>query len=167
MKILNRQIHIFVLLFLQSFFNSVIAQKVVITTQGDTLLLFEDGTYREVINSAKIDSSLLKKIQKIGQEVNANGTQIQQSYQLAKQGWRYTLPQPKSRQAAWGNNDGRTTWWYGYWYNETRHVYSKTKPKKSKSGLYIGDGQKLNGYYRNGGSPPYPSKIELILSKIN
>ena len=28
------------------------------------------------------------------------------------------MPQPKSRQAAWGNGDGRTTWFYGFWDNE-------------------------------------------------
>ena len=80
------------------------------------------------------------------------------------QGWRYTMPRPKSSQATWGNHDGRTTWWKGYWYNNKTYKYSRGTPKKQSNGYYYGDGQNDKGYWRNGGSPNYPSKIDWLLS---
>lgn len=79
------------------------------------------------------------------------------------QGWRYTMPRPKSSKASWGNNDGRTTWWKGYWYNK-KNKYSRTTPEKQSNGYYNGDAQKEKGYWSNGGSPRYPNKLEWLLS---
>jgi hypothetical protein len=82
---------------------------------------------------------------------------------MQKQGWSYTLPVPKSRQAAWGNYDRRTTWWYGYWYNSQTGFYSQTTPRLNASGLWIGDYQNFRGYWRNGGSPPAPTRLEQLM----
>lgn len=55
------------------------------------------------------------------------------------------MPKPKSSQAAWGNFDGRTTWYYGYWYNVETKAYSKETPTKKSNGYYYGDNQ-INDY---------------------
>ena len=80
------------------------------------------------------------------------------------QGWRYTMPSPKSSQASWGNHDRRTTWWHGYWNNTKTNKFSRITPDKHSDGYYYGDGQNDKGYWRNGGSPGTPSKIEWLLS---
>lgn len=81
------------------------------------------------------------------------------------QGWQYTMPKPKSSQAYWGNQDGRTTWWNGYWYNSKTRKYSDKTPTKESNEKYYGDAQKKKGYWRNGGSPRRPTKLEWLLSK--
>lgn len=83
---------------------------------------------------------------------------------LTDQGWVYTMPRPKSPQAAWGNRDGRTTWYVGYWTNAKTRATSSKQPTKDPDGNYVGDG--LGGpSWRRGGSPPPPSKIEWLCSK--
>jgi hypothetical protein len=86
--------------------------------------------------------------------------------EMHKQGWRYTMPDPKSAQARWGNTDGRTTWWYGYWSNAKTNPaqVSKTQPQKNGCGLYYGDGQDLRGTWRRGGTAANPTKLEWLLS---
>jgi hypothetical protein len=92
-----------------------------------------------------------------------------QKYLLTKateiylQGWRYTMPSPKSSKAYWGNGDGRTTWYNGYWKNTKTKKYSGITPKKHSDGYYYGDKQNNSGW-RKGGSPSYPQKIEWLLS---
>ena len=81
------------------------------------------------------------------------------------QGWRYKMPAPKSTQAAWGNSDGRTTWWYGYWHSTSTEQVSDTQPVKKENGLYEGDNQDHRYSYRRGGSPRYPNKVEWLLSE--
>jgi len=80
------------------------------------------------------------------------------------QGWRYTMPSPKSSQAYWGNHDGRTTWWKGYWYNNKTGKYSRQRPSEQTDGYFYGDHQNDKDYWRNGGSPSRPSKIDWLLS---
>lgn len=144
---------------------SVFAQTTAVTESGDKVVLFKDGTYRKN-NQPKVDNELKSRIKQIGNQYSASENDTEEAYLLAAQGWRYTLPQPKSRQAAWGNSDGRTTWWYGYWENIDTNEYSSKIPKIGQAGIFIGDGQKLKGYYRNGGSPSYPTKIETIFSQL-
>lgn len=79
-------------------------------------------------------------------------------------GWRFHAPVPKSAQAAWGNQDRRTTWFYGYW-TDGRSV-SHTVPRVRKFGSrckVFGDGVDNRGYYRNGGSPAPLTQIEIDL----
>jgi hypothetical protein len=73
------------------------------------------------------------------------------------------MPEPKSRQAAWGNYDGRTTRWVGYWVNGRIGATSSAQPAKNSNGEWVGDG---NGYrsWRRGGTPPSPTKIEWLCS---
>ena len=101
-----------------------------------------------------------------GIEVRAGGSPTAEETTLAKRiiaaGWEYIMPRPKSNQARWGNKDGRTTWYNGYWVNEDTGRYSSTAPKASD--LFAGDGQDVRGW-RRGGSPRYPDVIEWLCSK--
>lgn len=83
---------------------------------------------------------------------------------LLKDGWVYEMPAPKSPQAAWGNKDGRTTWWSGYWTNKNRRITSSKQPSLGQDGKYIGDGKGDIGWH-NGGAPATPTKIEWLCSK--
>lgn len=108
------------------------------------------------INEVAIPGSLRGGI-KVDQQT------IQTALAIQQQGWEYTMPRPKSPQAAWGNTDGRTTWWVGYWYNSKTNIYSSTIPYLRK-GEYVGDGTGGPGW-RRGGSPRSPTKLEWLLSK--
>jgi hypothetical protein len=74
------------------------------------------------------------------------------------------MPAPKSRQAAWGNYDRRTTWYDGYWTNLKTHATSSLQPIKDANGQWIGDGQGGRTHYRNGGSPAAPTEVEWLCS---
>lgn len=88
---------------------------------------------------------------------------LQQATALKIAGWTYIMPEPKSSQAAWGNHDRRTTWWNGYWVSTNRQKTSSAMPKKDENGNFFGDGQGAL-YWRRGGSPAYPTKIEWLCS---
>jgi hypothetical protein len=53
----------------------------------------------------------------------------EQCRRLLNEGWCYIAPTPKSAQARHGNYDGRTTWWVGYWKNESLKECSGTIPR--------------------------------------
>jgi hypothetical protein len=91
-------------------------------------------------------------------------TNLQAALDLRQAGWTYIMPQPKSPQAAWGNHDGRTTWYVGYWTNAVTHSSSAKQPKKDDKGQLVGDGNGTPAW-RNGGSPAAPTKIEWLCSK--
>lgn len=83
---------------------------------------------------------------------------------LRTAGWRFHAPRPKSAQAAWGNHDRRTTWFYGYWTDGKR--VSDSIPHIRRFGskaLVVGDGIDNRGYYRNGGSPAPLTQIQREL----
>jgi hypothetical protein len=98
------------------------------------------------------------------QGISVDKTTLRIAIEMYAQGWRYTMPSPKSSQASWGNSDSRTTWWNGYWYNNKTRQYSRTVPKKQADGKYLGDYQNDEGYWRRGGSPSAPTKLEWLLS---
>lgn len=105
---------------------------------------------------SKIPSSLRGGIKVDRETINV-------ALEIQKHGWIYVMPRPKSKKARWGNTDGRTTWWIGYWQNNKMNQYSSTTPKL-KGGVYVGDGK--GGYgWRRGGSPRAPTKLEWLLSK--
>ena len=89
---------------------------------------------------------------------------LQTALDLKHAGWTYHMPEPKSPQAAWGNPDGRTTWWIGYWTNRKNSSTSEAQPTRDDSGKFVGDG---NGSrrWRRGGSPGLPKKIEWLCSE--
>jgi hypothetical protein len=89
---------------------------------------------------------------------------IQTALELKNVGWTYIMPAPKSPQASWGNRDGRTTWWGGYWVNGKNSLTSSTQPKNDTEGKLAGDGKGVRAW-RRGGSPSAPSKIEWLCSK--
>jgi len=95
--------------------------------------------------------------------IKADQKTIETALAMQRDGWEYIMPAPKSAQAAWGNTDGRTTWYVGYWQNSKTNSTSSSVPKV-KNGMYVGDG--LGGpSWRRGGSPPAPNKLEWLLSK--
>lgn len=95
--------------------------------------------------------------------IQADNATIQKALEMKRQGWTYIMPEPKSAKAAWGNKDGRTTWWVGYWTNDKTTETSSDEPVL-KNGKYVGDGQGVR-VWRRGGSPAPPTKIEWLLSK--
>jgi hypothetical protein len=96
--------------------------------------------------------------------VSCDKATIETALVLKHAGWMYTMPQPKSPQAAWGNRDGRTTWYIGYWSNDKTHATSSAQPKKDDKGELVGDGKGMPAW-RRGGSPAAPTKIEWLCSK--
>jgi hypothetical protein len=99
------------------------------------------------------------------QDVNVTESQVKTATEMYEQGWRYTMPNPKSAQARWGNSDRRTTWYSGYWKNEKTSVYSNTTPKKDNFGTYVGDDKDYSGSWSSGGSPGRPDAYMFLLSK--
>lgn len=95
--------------------------------------------------------------------INADQRTINTALGMQEQGWVYTMPRPKSAQAAWGNSDGRTTWWPGYWRSSKTGEHSATTPRLEGQ-TFQGDGRQRTNW-RRGGSPRPPSKIEWLLSK--
>jgi hypothetical protein len=67
------------------------------------------------------------------------------------------MPVPKTKQAAWGKRDGRTTWFVGYRINIKTQSTSSSQPARDDKGQFTGDG---NGgpAWRCGGSPLAPMK---------
>jgi len=84
--------------------------------------------------------------------------------ELKRAGWTYVMPKPKGTQARWGNSDGPTTWWVGYWTNERNNTSSSTQPQKGARGHFVGDGKGFR-HLRRGESPPAPSQIEWLCSE--
>ncbi len=137
--------------------------------KGKQIILHDDFTWEYVIPTERqIDLSSIKDNaipQYLRQGIQADKDTIILAIKLYQHGWRYDMPKPKSAQAAWGNSDGRTTWWYGYWYNvNNANLSSQTQPIEKLNGLFYGDNQDRRNYWRNGGSPPFPTKIEWLLS---
>lgn len=135
---------------------------------GKQVILHDDFTW-EYVNKPKYDFDFSQIKDNVipnflRQGIPADAVTIKTAVEMYLQGWRYTMPKPKSAQAAWGNSDGRTTWFYGYWYNNKTNVYSKETPVKKSNEDYFGDDQNQRGYWRNGGSPRFPNKIEWLLS---
>lgn len=95
---------------------------------------------------------------------SADKATTQTALDLKHAGWTYVMPEPKSRQAAWGNRDGRTTWFYGYWTNLKNHSSSSLQPIKDGTAQWVGDEKGLQAW-RNGGSPRAPTQVEWLCSE--
>jgi hypothetical protein len=94
----------------------------------------------------------------------AGAAEVATATALKKAGWTYVMPKPKSAQAAWGNKDGRTTWFLGYWQQTGSTELSVRMPAKQVDGSFKGDGAATPGAWKNGGSPPAPSNVEWLCS---
>ena len=88
----------------------------------------------------------------------------QKAYELARRGWVYVMPRPKSAAARWGNTHGSTTWFNGYWENTQTERVSSTLPVATND--YAGDGVRPDEW-RRGGSPDAPTIIEWLCSREN
>jgi hypothetical protein len=144
------------------------ADQTVQLDNGKQVVLHDDYTW-EYVDTPKYDydfssiqDNVIPAFLRTG--IGADAQTIKTAVEMYLQGWRYTMPVPKSAKAAWGYYDGRTTWFYGYWYNIKTKDYSKEVPVKKANGYYYGDGQNVQNYWRNGGSPRFPTKIEWLLS---
>jgi hypothetical protein len=114
-----------------------------------------------ILSCLSFSSNSLYSQLRPGIEVDQSTSHI--ANELDADGWEYIMPKPKSPQASWGNSDGRTTWWLGYW--KKRSKYSESTPRKDSSGKYNGDGINNTRVWRRGGRPSTPSQLEWLLSK--
>ena len=142
--------------------------QIVLLPNGKKVVLHTDKTwdYYEGL-SYDYDFSKLKDNEIpdfLRQGITVDKATLTVAVEMYLQGRKRVMPEPKSAQAHWGNSDGRTTWWKGYWYNHKTAKYSRITPKKQSNGYYYGDGQNDKDEWRNGGSPAYPSKVDWLLS---
>ncbi len=148
---------------------SASAQQVATLPDGTKAVLYDDFTWQYYI-TYEFDFSTLSPDtlpEFLRQDFQADVSIQRMAVEMYLQGWRYTMPVPKSAQAAWGNSDGRTTWFYGYWHNILTDQVSLTQPEKRQIDMYLGDGQDLGSYshYRRGGTPRSPTELEWLLSQ--
>jgi hypothetical protein len=153
------------LVFLLSIVIAGYSEDIVSTVDGRKIILFDDHTWKEIKNDTKekVDIVLQYK-DKLRKNIKATDIEIKTACEMLSDGWVYTMPKPKSAKAAWGISDGRTTWWYGFWYNEKTQLYSDSTPLKKSSGIYLGDNQNNSGSWKNGGSPKTPDIFMYLLS---
>jgi hypothetical protein len=145
------------------------SEQIITLSDGRKAILYDDFTWKYFdqvqyqFDFSTLRPDTLPSFLRQGTQVDV-ATQTT-AVEMYLQGWRYTMPSPKSAQAGWGNTDGRTTWWNGYWLNSSTVPVqvSATQPQKKENGLYYGDGQDPRGW-RNGGSPRCPTKLEWLLS---
>lgn len=142
------------------------AEEVVTLKDGSKIVIYNNNTWAEYKEKTLSEDEVIEKNrQYLRKGIPANKKEIREACEMYEQGWTYTMPIPKSKKAAWGITDGRTTWYYGYWYNTKTGKYSDTTPKKSSNGLYIGDNQNSANKWRNGGTPGRPTIIMYLLSE--
>jgi hypothetical protein len=170
MMILNRRFImkkiIILLLSLSSIFQYLYAEEILTRENGIKIIIYDDHTWAEHNSSSlSIQEIVGKNKSYLRQGIQASEKEIEIACEMYEQGWRYTMPRPKSSKAAWGVSDGRTTWYKGWWHNTEKNQYSATTPKKSSSGLYIGDNQNSSNTWRNGGSPRRPDIYMFLLSE--
>lgn len=145
------------------------AEDKIITLENKKQIILHDDFTWEYINQESFNhdySSILNNQipEFLRQGIKVDRKTIIIAIEMYQQGWRYTMPRPKSAQARWGNYDGRTTWWFGYWENIKTNAFSQDMPVKSDNGIYYGNDRDLRFSWRRGGSPRYPNKIEWLLS---
>ncbi len=97
----------------------------------------------------------------LGYAAGAPAADQQLANALKSAGWSYEFPQPKSKTAKWGNFNGSTTWWPGYWVNSKTGGTSAAQPTASDA--FKGDGLPKPAW-RKGGSPKEPSWVEWLCS---
>jgi hypothetical protein len=152
-------------LFLLFISVAIYSEEIVSTSDGRKVILFDDHTWKELRNDASDKTDIVSVYKdKLRKNIKATDIEIKTACEMLADGWIYTMPRPKSAKAAWGITDGRTTWWYGFWYNEKTQLYSDSTPIKKSSGIYLGDSQNNSGNWKNGGSPKKPDIFMYLLS---
>lgn len=156
-------------IFLFSFQNDASAQDEIVSLSNGRKIVVHPNKTWDYFKGLSYDFDFTKLNNKqipsfLRGGISANKQILVSAVEMYLQGWRYTMPKPKSSQACWGNHDGRTTWWKGYWYNNKTHKYSRRRPEKQSNGYYYGDDQNDKDYWSNGGSPGRPTKIDWLLS---
>jgi hypothetical protein len=153
-------------LFLVLVFAQIYSEEIVKLNDGRKVVLYDDHTWADIKNETSPNSlDLVENYkQQLRKGISASDSDIKIACEMLAQGWKYTMPRPKSAQAAWGNSDGRTTWYNGFWYNSISNLYSVVTPTRKDSGLYLGDNQNTSNSWRNGGSPRKPDIYMYLLS---
>jgi hypothetical protein len=156
---------IIVLFFVLLIISNLFAEEIITRNDGSKIILYDDHTWGEVADSTlSLEEIVNKNRANLRNGVSSSEAEILAACEMYEQGWTYTMPRPKSSKAAWGVSDGRTTWFNGWWYNSKTKKYSDTTPKKSSSGLYLGDKQNSSNTWSNGGSPGRPDVFMFLLS---
>jgi hypothetical protein len=157
---------ILVVLCLALFFTKIYSEEIVELNDGRKVVLYDDHTWAEIKkDTIQNNLDLVGKYkQQLRKGITATDSEIKTACEMLSQGWKYTMPRPKSAQAAWGNSDRRTTWYNGFWYNSISNLFSVETPTKRDSGLYLGDNQNSSNSWRNGGSPRMPDIYMYLLS---
>jgi hypothetical protein len=157
---------LFAVFFFVSLFAQIYSEEIVKLNDGRKIVLYDDHTWAEIKNETiPNNTDLVEKYrQQLRNGITTSDIDIKIACEMLSQGWKYTMPRPKSTQAAWGNSDGRTTWYNGFWFNSISNLYSVETPTKKNSGLYLGDNQNSSNSWRNGGSPRKPDIYMYLLS---
>jgi hypothetical protein len=150
-------------------FKTLAQETVVKLEDGVAIIIYPDKTweYYDTIpanfKTDQIKDNTIPVFLRQGIEVSKDT--IVTAVELYKQGWTYFMPKPKCQGTARGNQEGKTTWWCGYWYNKERDCYSYTIPVKKENGLYYGDRQNKKDTWRWCKDNNKPSKLQWLLSK--
>jgi hypothetical protein len=113
-------------------------------------------TWKRINNSR--ESNHLEIPHYLRSGITVDAVTLEVAVEMYKQGWRYQMPRPKSTQAMWGNSDGRTTWWVGFWYNKKNQKTSMKMPIKKSSGMYEGDGIQYRAEVYGDMAAPHPDR---------
>jgi len=92
---------------------------------------------------------------------SASAADVASANKLQASGWTYVMPEPKSKTAAWGNKNTKSTWYPGYWKN-AGGATSVVQPTEADA--FKGDGES-KPKWKDGGSPKAPSFVEWLCSK--
>ena len=142
------------------------SEEIVTRADGSKIVIYDDHTWAEHQDGGlSIEEIVQKNKDFLRSGVQASASEVSTACVMYEQGWTYTMPRPKSAQARWGNSDGRTTWYNGWWHNSKSGLYSDSTPRKSSSGLYLGDNQNSARTWSRGGSPGRPDVYMYLLSK--
>jgi len=101
------------ILFLFFLISNLYADEVVQLKNGQKAVLMDDFTWAYVKNDDSgfgydsIKDNQIPDFLRGG--IKCDAKTIKTAVEMYNDGWRYTMPWPKSNQARWGNSDGRTT----------------------------------------------------------
>lgn len=111
---------------LLSIFNLQAQDRIETLSNGKKIILHSDYTWEyQKAFEYNFDFSTIENNQIpnfLRQGISVNKKTLQKAIEIYLQGWKYTMPIPKSSKAYWGNNDGRTTWYKGYWHNREINI---------------------------------------------
>lgn len=161
---MNKKLVTFLLVILTV--SNLFTEEILIRNDGSQIIVYEDHTWGEYTDEALSSTEIINKNKSsLRNGISTSETELLTACEMYEQGWAYNMPRPKSSKAAWGISDGRTTQYNGWWYNSKTRQYSDSTPRKSSSGLFLGDNQNSEHSWKKGGSPRRPDIYMFLLSK--